>query len=111
MVMSLFLVMFNSKRMYMYINGPGGDLTPSMAIYDTMQACKVRLAPTLWVMLIILLAFFLQLEKRDYLFKELAEKTGQPVEQVCYKFLSLKHFKCVYVLLFIITTKFALSKH
>ncbi|MTV28662.1 ATP-dependent Clp protease proteolytic subunit, partial [Nitriliruptoraceae bacterium ZYF776] len=27
----------NSKRMYMYINGPGGNLTPSMAIYDTMQ--------------------------------------------------------------------------
>ncbi|KAJ0724729.1 putative endopeptidase Clp [Helianthus annuus] len=47
----------------------------------------------------------------DCLFKELAEKTGQPVEQVCYKFLSLKHFKCVYVLLFIIITKFALSKH
>ncbi|MFS7973528.1 putative endopeptidase Clp [Helianthus anomalus] len=48
---------------------------------------------------------------RDYLFKELAEKTDQPVEQVCYKVLSLKHFKCVYVLLFIIITKFALSKH
>ncbi|GMP96027.1 hypothetical protein CsSME_00044850 [Camellia sinensis var. sinensis] len=30
----------SSKRMYMYINGPGGDLTPSMAIYDTMQSLK-----------------------------------------------------------------------
>ncbi|XP_030948504.1 ATP-dependent Clp protease proteolytic subunit-related protein 2, chloroplastic [Quercus robur] len=28
----------NSKQLYMYINGPGGDLTPSMAIYDTMQS-------------------------------------------------------------------------
>ncbi|MFS7973527.1 putative endopeptidase Clp [Helianthus anomalus] len=25
---------------YMYINGPGGDLTPSMAIYDTMQSLQ-----------------------------------------------------------------------
>ncbi|PQQ19936.1 ATP-dependent Clp protease proteolytic subunit-related protein 2 chloroplastic isoform X2 [Prunus yedoensis var. nudiflora] len=30
----------SSKRLYMYINGPGGDLTPSMAIYDTMQSLK-----------------------------------------------------------------------
>ncbi|XP_028070945.1 ATP-dependent Clp protease proteolytic subunit-related protein 2, chloroplastic-like isoform X2 [Camellia sinensis] len=30
----------SSKRMYMYINGPGGDLTPSMAVYDTMQSLK-----------------------------------------------------------------------
>lgn len=30
----------DSKSLYMYINGPGGDLTPSMAIYDTMQSLK-----------------------------------------------------------------------
>ncbi|KAH9622234.1 hypothetical protein KSS87_013051 [Heliosperma pusillum] len=30
----------DSKRLYMYINGPGGDLTPSMAIYDTMQSLQ-----------------------------------------------------------------------
>ncbi|KAJ4712881.1 ATP-dependent Clp protease proteolytic subunit [Melia azedarach] len=30
----------DSKRLYMYINGPGGDLTPSLAIYDTMQSLK-----------------------------------------------------------------------
>ncbi|KAF7828363.1 ATP-dependent Clp protease proteolytic subunit-related protein 2, chloroplastic [Senna tora] len=30
----------NSKKLFMYINGPGGDLTPSMAIYDTMQSLK-----------------------------------------------------------------------
>ncbi|KAG6788424.1 hypothetical protein POTOM_004490 [Populus tomentosa] len=30
----------DSKRMYLYINGPGGDLTPSLAIYDTMQSLK-----------------------------------------------------------------------
>ncbi|KAM7257915.1 hypothetical protein ACFE04_013656 [Oxalis oulophora] len=28
----------DSKRVFMYINGPGGDLTPSLAIYDTMQS-------------------------------------------------------------------------
>ncbi|CAA7410860.1 unnamed protein product [Spirodela intermedia] len=30
----------SSKKIYLYINGPGGDLTPSMAIYDTMQSLK-----------------------------------------------------------------------
>ncbi|KAL4340495.1 hypothetical protein GQ457_08G027280 [Hibiscus cannabinus] len=30
----------NNKRLYFYINGPGGDLTPSLAIYDTMQSLK-----------------------------------------------------------------------
>ncbi|KAJ6308242.1 hypothetical protein OIU76_017926 [Salix suchowensis] len=30
----------DSKRMYLYINGPGGDLTPSLSIYDTMQSLK-----------------------------------------------------------------------
>ncbi|XP_038906920.1 ATP-dependent Clp protease proteolytic subunit-related protein 2, chloroplastic [Benincasa hispida] len=33
-----------SKKLYMYINGPGGDLTPSMAIYDTMQSLKSPVA-------------------------------------------------------------------
>lgn len=33
---------------------------------------------------------------RDYLFKELAQKTGQPVEQVSHRILSLKHSKEVY---------------
>ncbi|KAK8996658.1 hypothetical protein V6N11_081924 [Hibiscus sabdariffa] len=30
----------DNKRLYFYINGPGGDLTPSLAIYDTMQSLK-----------------------------------------------------------------------
>ncbi|XP_022995667.1 ATP-dependent Clp protease proteolytic subunit-related protein 2, chloroplastic-like [Cucurbita maxima] len=30
----------SSKALYMYLNGPGGDLTPSLAIYDTMQSLK-----------------------------------------------------------------------
>ncbi|KAL2646355.1 hypothetical protein AAZV13_05G049000 [Glycine max] len=34
----------NSKKLYMYINGPGGDLTPSMAIYDTMQSLQSPVA-------------------------------------------------------------------
>ncbi|OVA06791.1 ClpP [Macleaya cordata] len=32
--------MDSSKMLYLYINGPGGDLTPCMAIYDTMQSLK-----------------------------------------------------------------------
>ncbi|XP_077235560.1 CLP protease proteolytic subunit 2 [Tasmannia lanceolata] len=34
----------SSKKLYLYINGPGGDLTPSMAIYDTMQSLKSPVA-------------------------------------------------------------------
>ncbi|KAH1106326.1 hypothetical protein J1N35_010094 [Gossypium stocksii] len=30
----------DNKRLYFYINGPGGDLTPSLAIYDTMKCLK-----------------------------------------------------------------------
>ncbi|KAL0694314.1 hypothetical protein Bca4012_061494 [Brassica carinata] len=30
----------DSRRIYMYLNGPGGDLTPSLAIYDTMKSLK-----------------------------------------------------------------------
>ncbi|KAM0020452.1 putative endopeptidase Clp [Helianthus debilis subsp. tardiflorus] len=120
MVMSLFLVMFNSKRMYMYINGPGGGHTPSMAIYDTMQSLQSpigthcvgyaynladfllaagekgqRFAIPLWRVTLESPAGAARgqaddiqneanelLRIRYYLFKELAEKTGQPVEQV-----------------------------
>ncbi|KAH0917027.1 hypothetical protein HID58_024687 [Brassica napus] len=30
----------DSRRIYMYLNGPGGDLTPSLASYDTMKSLK-----------------------------------------------------------------------
>ncbi|CAM8993304.1 unnamed protein product [Rhodiola kirilowii] len=30
----------DSNKLYFYINGPGGDLTPSLAIYDTMKSLK-----------------------------------------------------------------------
>uniref|UniRef100_A0A7I4D777 ATP-dependent Clp protease proteolytic subunit n=1 Tax=Physcomitrium patens TaxID=3218 RepID=A0A7I4D777_PHYPA len=30
----------NSKPMHLYINCPGGDITPCMAIYDTMESIK-----------------------------------------------------------------------
>eukprot|EP00249_Psilotum_nudum_P036842 c8864_g1_i1 orf=123-983(+) len=30
----------SSKNMYLYINSPGGDMTPSLAIYDTMESLK-----------------------------------------------------------------------
>lgn len=36
----LYLDSIDSKKLYLYINGPGGDLTPCMAIYDTMQSLK-----------------------------------------------------------------------
>ncbi|KAH7514080.1 hypothetical protein FEM48_Zijuj11G0050500 [Ziziphus jujuba var. spinosa] len=120
----------DSKKLYMYINGPGGDLTPSMAIYDTMQSLKspvgthcVGYAYNLAAFLVAagekgnrfampLSRIALQspagaargqaddiqneanelLRIRDYLFNELAEKTGQPVEKI-YKDLSrMKRF-------------------
>ncbi|XP_010546211.1 PREDICTED: ATP-dependent Clp protease proteolytic subunit-related protein 2, chloroplastic [Tarenaya hassleriana] len=115
----------DSRRMYMYLNGPGGDLTPSLAIYDTMKSLKSPIG-THCVGLAYNLAGFLLaagekgyrfamplsrialespagaargraddvrneanelLRIRDYLFRELANNTGQPVEKI-YKDLS-----------------------
>ncbi|WZZ02669.1 hypothetical protein YC2023_088590 [Brassica napus] len=33
----------DSRRIYMYLNGPGGDLTPSLASYDTMKSLKTSM--------------------------------------------------------------------
>ncbi|KAJ0429110.1 putative endopeptidase Clp [Helianthus annuus] len=120
----------NSKRMYMYINGPGGDLTPSMAIYDTMQSLQSPIGTHCVGYAYNLAGFLLAagekgqrfamplsrvalespagaargqaddiqneanelLRIRDYLFKELAEKTGQPVEQVHKDLSRIKRF-------------------
>lgn len=38
----LYLDSENSKDMMLYINCPGGDLVPSLAIYDTMQSIKSK---------------------------------------------------------------------
>ncbi|KAL9177839.1 hypothetical protein ABFS82_01G086000 [Erythranthe guttata] len=110
----------DSKKLYMYINGPGGDLTPSMAIYDTMQSLKSAVGTHCVGYAYNLAGFLLAagekgnrfamplsrialqspagaargqaddiqneadelLRIRDYLFKELAEKTGQPVDKI-----------------------------
>lgn len=34
----------NSQKLYLYINGPGGDLTPCMTLYDTMQSLQTPIA-------------------------------------------------------------------
>ncbi|KAL0324400.1 UNVERIFIED_CONTAM: ATP-dependent Clp protease proteolytic subunit-related protein 2, chloroplastic [Sesamum calycinum] len=99
----------DSKKLYLYINGPGGDLTPSMAIYDTMQSLK---SPVGLSFAMPLARIALQspagaargqaddirneadelLRVRDYLFKELARKTGQPVEKIHMDLSRLKRF-------------------
>ncbi|CAN4127440.1 unnamed protein product [Withania somnifera] len=120
----------SSKRLYMYINGPGGDITPTMAIYDTMQSLKSPVATHCVGYAFNLVAYILAagekghrsamplsrialqspagaargraddirnetdelLRIRDYLYRELSEKTGQPVERI-YKDLSrMKRF-------------------
>ncbi|KAI5655619.1 hypothetical protein M9H77_32806 [Catharanthus roseus] len=120
----------NSKKLYMYINGPGGDLTPSMAIYDTMQSLKSPVATHCVGYAYNLAGFLLAagekgsrfamplsrvalqspagaargqaddirneadelLRIRDYLFKELAQKTGQPVEKIHKDLSRMKRF-------------------
>ncbi|XP_004245699.1 ATP-dependent Clp protease proteolytic subunit-related protein 2, chloroplastic [Solanum lycopersicum] len=110
----------NSKKLYMFINGPGGDLTPTLAIYDTMQSLKSAVGTHCVGFAYNLAAFLLAagekgnrcamplarialespagaargqaddirneaeelLRIRNYLFKELSEKTGQPIEKV-----------------------------
>ncbi|KAK6935265.1 Clp protease proteolytic subunit /Translocation-enhancing protein TepA [Dillenia turbinata] len=120
----------SSKRIYLYINGPGGDLTPSMAIYDTMQSLKSPVGTHCIGYAYNLAGFLLAagekghrfamplsrialqspagaargqaddirneanelLRIRDYLFSELAEKTGQPVEKVHKDLSRMKRF-------------------
>ncbi|XP_027916054.1 ATP-dependent Clp protease proteolytic subunit-related protein 2, chloroplastic isoform X1 [Vigna unguiculata] len=120
----------NSKKLYMYINGPGGDLTPSMAIYDTMQSLQSSVATHCVGFAYNLATFLLAagekghrstmplsrialqspagaargqaddiqneanelLRIRDYLFNELAKKTGQPVEKITLDLSRMKRF-------------------
>ncbi|CDP09869.1 unnamed protein product [Coffea canephora] len=120
----------DSKKLYMYINGPGGDLTPSMAIYDTMQSLKSPVATHCVGYAYNLAGFLLAagekgnrfamplsrialqspagaargqaddirneadelIRIRDYLFKELAQKTGQPVEKIHKDLSRMKRF-------------------
>ncbi|KAK6947659.1 Clp protease proteolytic subunit /Translocation-enhancing protein TepA [Dillenia turbinata] len=98
----------SSKKLYLYINGPGGDLTPSMAIYDTMQSLKSpghRFAMPLSRIALQSPAGAARgqaddirneanelLRIRDYLFGELAQKTGQPVEKVHKDLSRMKRF-------------------
>ncbi|XP_057976984.1 ATP-dependent Clp protease proteolytic subunit-related protein 2, chloroplastic isoform X2 [Malania oleifera] len=110
----------SSKKMYLYINGPGGDLTPSMSIYDTMRSLQSPVGTNCVGYAYNLAAYLLAagekgtryamplsrialqspagaargqaddihneanelLRIRDYLFGELAKKTGQPVEKI-----------------------------
>ncbi|KAH9777494.1 ATP-dependent clp protease proteolytic subunit-related protein 2 [Citrus sinensis] len=110
----------DSKRVYLYINGPGGDVTPTLAIYDTMQSLKSPVGTHCVGFAYHLAGFLLAggekgnrsamplsrialdspagaargqaddirneadelLRVRDYIFKELSRKTGQPFEKV-----------------------------
>ncbi|KAI3409670.1 ATP-dependent Clp protease proteolytic subunit [Psidium guajava] len=120
----------DSKRLYLYINGPGGDLTPSLAIYDTMQSLKSPVGTHCVGYAYNLAGFLLAagekgnrfamplsrialqspagaargqaddirneanelLRIRDYLFSELAKKTGQPIEKVNKDLSRMKRF-------------------
>ncbi|XP_043707004.1 ATP-dependent Clp protease proteolytic subunit-related protein 2, chloroplastic [Telopea speciosissima] len=120
----------SSKKIYLYINGPGGDLTPSMAIYDTMQSLKSAVCTHCVGYAYSLAGFLLAagekgnrvamplsrialqspagaargqaddirneanelLRIRDYLFGELAKKTGQPVEKINKDLSRMKRF-------------------
>ncbi|KMZ67457.1 ATP-dependent Clp protease proteolytic subunit [Zostera marina] len=115
----------SSKKLYLYINGPGGDLTPCMSIFDTMQSLKSPVGTQCVGFAYNLAGFLLAagekgsragmplsrvalqspagaargqaddienetkelLRVRDYLFQELAKKTGQPLDKI-YKDLS-----------------------
>ncbi|CAI0417503.1 unnamed protein product [Linum tenue] len=119
-----------SRRMYFYINGPGGDLTPSLAIYDTMQSLKSPVGTHCVGFAYNLAGFLLAagekgqrsamplsrialqspagaargqaddirneadelLRVKDYLYKELAKKTGQPFEKIDKDLSRMKRF-------------------
>ncbi|KAF9587612.1 hypothetical protein IFM89_004444 [Coptis chinensis] len=120
----------SSKKIYLYINGPGGDLTPSLSIYDTMQSLKSPVCTHCVGYAYNLAGFLLAagekgnrvamplsrialespagaargqaddieneatelIRIRDYLFKELSEKTGQPIEKINKDLSRMKRF-------------------
>ncbi|KAM7525644.1 hypothetical protein LguiA_015546 [Lonicera macranthoides] len=120
----------NSKRMTLYLNCPGGDLTPSLALYDTMQSLESPVATHCLGYANNLAGFILaagekgrrsvmplariaiqppagsargqsddisnetkELSRiRDYLYKEMAEKTGQPLEKIYEDFSRIRRF-------------------
>lgn len=126
----LYLDSVENKRLYLYINGPGGDLTPSLAIFDTMQSLKSPVCTHCVGYAYNLAAFLLAagekgnryamplsrialqspagaargqaddiqneanelLRIRDYLFNELAQKTGQPIEKINQDLSRVKRF-------------------
>ncbi|KAL6548555.1 hypothetical protein OROGR_008976 [Orobanche gracilis] len=119
-----------SKELLLFINCDGGDLTPSMSIYDTMRSLKNSVRTHCYGKAINLAGFILAagekghrsamtcslislespegaargqvddirnetdelLRIRDYLFKELAQNTGQPVEKIHKDLSRLKFF-------------------
>ncbi|CAA0838853.1 ATP-dependent Clp protease proteolytic subunit-related protein 2- chloroplastic [Striga hermonthica] len=120
----------DDQKLYVFISSSGGDLSPTMAVYDTMQSLRTRVGTHCFGYTSGLTPFILAagdkgsrtsmplthivlqspagaargrsddvqneanelLRIRDYLFKELAEKTGQPIDKI-YKDLSyLKTF-------------------
>ncbi|KAL6532155.1 hypothetical protein OROGR_014125 [Orobanche gracilis] len=119
-----------SKGLRLFINCKGGDLTPSMSIYDTMRNLKNPVATHCFGAAINMAGFLLAagekghrsampsslislespesaardqtddilsetdelLRIRDYLFKELAQNTGQPVEKIHKDLSRLKSF-------------------
>ncbi|KAJ9173478.1 hypothetical protein P3X46_016602 [Hevea brasiliensis] len=120
----------DSKRIYLYINGPGGDLTPTLAIYDTMQSLKSPVGTHCVGFAYNLAGFILAagekgnrsamplsrialqspagaargqaddirneanelLRIKDYLYNELAQKTGQPAEKINKDLSRMKRF-------------------
>ncbi|EPS59722.1 hypothetical protein M569_15082, partial [Genlisea aurea] len=120
----------DSRKIFLYINGPGGDLTPSMAIYDTMQSLKSPVGTHCVGYAYNLAGFLLAagekgsrfamplsrvalqspagaargqaddirneadelLRIREYLFNELAKKTGQPVDKIHKDLSRMKRF-------------------
>ncbi|WCJ31420.1 ATP-dependent Clp protease proteolytic subunit [Euphorbia peplus] len=120
----------DSNRMFLYINGPGGDLTPTLALYDTMQSLKCPVATHCVGFAYNLAGFLLAagekghrsamplsrialqspagaargqaddirneanelLRIKDYLYNELAKKTGQPAEKINKDLSRMKRF-------------------
>ncbi|TYI15715.1 hypothetical protein ES332_A08G205200v1 [Gossypium tomentosum] len=96
----------DNKRLYFYINGPG-DLTPSLAIYDTMESLKSPVGTHCVGYAYNLAGFLLAAGEKaddirneanellriiDYLFNELAINTGQSVEKINKDLSRMKRF-------------------
>ncbi|GFH12345.1 ATP-dependent Clp protease proteolytic subunit [Haematococcus lacustris] len=85
--LTLYLDSLDKKRIYYWLNCPGGEVVPTLALYDTMQYVRSKTATVCYGMCLGMGGFLLtaggeKVRMRDYLTLVVSESTGQPYDRV-----------------------------